>query len=113
MNRREVWLINLDPSIGAEIKKSRPCVIVNNNVIGKLPLKVIVPITEWSEKYKNADWHIPLIQSNSNGLIKKSSADTFQVRSLSEKRFIKKLGQISNTNMEKIEEGLRLVLDLQ
>ena len=46
MRRGEVWLINLDPTIGAEIRKTRPVVIVNYDAIGILPLKVSVPITE-------------------------------------------------------------------
>ncbi len=37
--RGEIWLINLDPTIGAEIKKTRPAVVVNSDYIGKLPLK--------------------------------------------------------------------------
>jgi len=44
MLRGEVWLINLDPTIGAEIKKTRPAVIVNDDGVGILPLKIIVPI---------------------------------------------------------------------
>ena len=40
---------NLDPTVGAEIKKTRPVVIVNDDAIGILPLKVIVPVTEWQE----------------------------------------------------------------
>ncbi len=43
MNQGEIWLINLDPSVGAEIKKTRPAVIVNDNTLGRLPLKIIVP----------------------------------------------------------------------
>ncbi len=39
MRRGEVWLINLDPIIGAEIKKTRPAVIVNDDAVGILPLK--------------------------------------------------------------------------
>jgi mRNA interferase MazF len=46
MKQGEIWLVNLDPTIGAEIKKVRPAVIVNDNAFGKLPLKVIVPITK-------------------------------------------------------------------
>jgi mRNA interferase MazF len=48
MRRGEVWLINLDPAIGAEIRKTRPSVIVNDDAIGILPLKVIVPLTDLS-----------------------------------------------------------------
>ena len=39
MRRGEVWLINLDPTIGAEIRKTRPAVIVNDDAVGILPLK--------------------------------------------------------------------------
>jgi len=56
VQRGEIWLINLDPTIGAEIRKSRPAVIVNDDAIGILPLKVIVPITEWKEQYAAAPW---------------------------------------------------------
>ncbi len=46
MKQNEIWLINLDPTQGAEIKKIRPAIIVNDDRLGKLPLKVIVPITD-------------------------------------------------------------------
>ena len=50
MKQGEIWLINLDPTIGAEIKKTRPAIIVNDDVLGKLPLKIIVPVTDWKDK---------------------------------------------------------------
>lgn len=46
MKQGELWLINLDPTLGAEIKKTRPAVIVNDDTLGRLPLKIIVPITD-------------------------------------------------------------------
>ena len=49
MKRGEIWLINLDPTLGAEIKKTRPAVIVSADQLGKLPLSIIVPITDWKE----------------------------------------------------------------
>ena len=51
IKRGELWLINLDPTIGQEIKKTRPAVVVSSNSIGKLPLKIIVPITDWKLSY--------------------------------------------------------------
>lgn len=50
MKQNEIWLINLDPTIGAEIKKIRPAIIVNDNALGKLPLKIIIPLTHWKDK---------------------------------------------------------------
>ena len=46
MKQGEIWLINLDPTVGAEIKKTRLAIIVNDNALGKLPLKIIVPVTD-------------------------------------------------------------------
>ncbi len=42
MFRGEVWLVNLEPTINSEIRKTRPCEIVNDDAIGVLPLKIIV-----------------------------------------------------------------------
>mgnify|MGYP000990055684 CR=1 FL=1 len=69
MKQNEVWLINLDPSVGAEIKKTRPAVIVNDDSLGKLPLKVIVPITDWKDSYQIAPWMIKIGLSNKSGLL--------------------------------------------
>lgn len=51
MKQGEIWLVSLDPTLGAEIKKTRPAVIVNDNTLGKLPLKIIVPLTDWKDRY--------------------------------------------------------------
>jgi mRNA interferase MazF len=77
MRRGEIWLINLDPSVGAEIRKTRPAVIVNDDAVGILPLKVIVPITEWKERYAVAPWLVRVEPDKDNGLDKVSAADAF------------------------------------
>ena len=51
MLRGGIWLVNLDPTIDSEIRKTRPCAIVNDDAIGVLPLKIIVPITDWKEAF--------------------------------------------------------------
>lgn len=112
MKRGEVWEVNLDPTIGAEIKKVRPCVVVSRDALARLPLKIIVPLTKWNEGFADAPWHV-LVEANAqNGLTKKSSADTFQVRSISEKRLVNRLGEVSVQVMEEIEKGLALSLAL-
>lgn len=60
MNQSEIWLIYLDPAIGAEIQKTRPGIIINDDSLGKLPLKVIVPITDWKERYEVAPWMVKI-----------------------------------------------------
>ncbi len=113
MFRGEVWRINLDPTIGAEIKKSRPVVIVGNDRIGKLPLRVIVPLTDWKERYAAAEWLVKIEPNKINNLDKTSAADAFQVRSVSIQRFDKKLGKLSDEKMSEIENALAVVLKIQ
>lgn len=60
MERRDVWLINLDPTIGSEIRKTRPAIIVSDDQVGILPLRVIVPITDWKVHYQVAAWMVQI-----------------------------------------------------
>jgi mRNA interferase MazF len=54
MKQGEVWLIDLEPTKGAEIRKTRPAILINSNSLGVLPLKVIIPVTDWKELYSVA-----------------------------------------------------------
>lgn len=110
MRRGEIWLINLDPTVGAEIRKTRPVVIVNDDDIGILPLKVIVPITDWNEHFDRFIWMTKVRPSAENGLTKPSGADAFQVRSVSQERFVRRLGKVETKQMEEITDALALVL---
>ena len=113
MRRGEVWLINLDPTVGSEITKTRPSVIVNDDSVGVLPLKVIVPITDWKDRYAVAPWMVRLEPDRTNNLEKLSAADTFQVRSVSQERFVRRLGRLSAAVMQEIAQALALVLRIE
>lgn len=113
MRRGEVWLINLDPTVGAEIKKTRLAVIVNDDAVGILPLKVIVPITEWQNRYALAPWMVRLEPDAENGLDKPSAADAFQVRSVAQERFVRRLGKLSDAAMQEITRALAVVLSIE
>jgi mRNA interferase MazF len=113
MRRGEIWLLNLDPTVGAEIQKTRPAVIVSDDAIGLLPLKVIVPVTDWKDRYAVAPWMVRLDPDSENGLSKPSAADSFQVRSLAQQRFIRRLGRISDHQLHQIESALAVVLKIR
>jgi mRNA interferase MazF len=112
MNQHEIWLVNLDPTIGAEIKKKRPCVIVNNNAMGILPLKIILPITSWQENKSMPSWFILLKNDLINNLKNDSIIDCFQPRAVSIKRLIKKIGVISEQKLQEIHHALYLVFGI-
>jgi mRNA interferase MazF len=112
MLRGEVWLVNLNPTVGIEISKTRPCVIVNDDAIGILPLKVTVPIADWKDRYAARPWMVCLEVAPENGLTKLSAVDTFQIRSVSETRLIRKLGQLPDSDIQLVSQALATVLSL-
>ena len=110
MNQGELWLVNLEPSIGAEMKKTRPAVIINDNAIGKLPLKIIVPITQWKDHYTVAPWMVKIEPSSQNKLAKPSSIDCFQIRSVSQERLVSKIGDITHDEINEVKKGIAKVI---
>ncbi|MBC7474830.1 MAG: type II toxin-antitoxin system PemK/MazF family toxin [Candidatus Sericytochromatia bacterium] len=112
MNQKEIWLVNLDPTLGSEMKKTRPSVILNDDSIGVLPLKIIAPITDFKITYKEVPWMVIIHPDKLNNLKKDSVIDLFQIRSVSEERLIKKLGSISEKNLEEAKYALKVVFDI-
>ena len=112
MRWSEVWVLNLDPTIGAEIRKTRPAVIVNDDAVGSLPLRVVVPLTDWKERYAQAPWMVQVPARAANGLDKTSAADAFQVRSVARERFVRRLGTLSAPEMKAVGRALAIVLRL-
>jgi len=112
MNQGEIWFVDLDPALGAEMKKTRPALIINDNELGKLPLKVIVPITGWKEHYNIAPWMIKIEPRKENGLSKTSSIDCFQIRSVSQQRLVEKIGEITSDEISKVHEGILKILGI-
>ncbi|GBU20801.1 mRNA interferase PemK [Fibrobacteres bacterium R8-0-B4] len=112
MNQGEIWLVNLNPALGAEMNKTRPALIISDNKLGKLPLKVVVPITGWKPHYSVAAWMIKIEPHKRNGLSKISSIDCFQIRSVSMQRLVEKIGEITNDEICKVHEGILKVLGI-
>jgi mRNA interferase MazF len=111
MRQGEIWEINLSPTVGAEIKKKRPAVIINDDAIGILPLKVIVPITAWKDRYHGAIWMVKIEPDSENRLKKSSAIDTFQIRSISTKRLLRKVGSVSSKELDKVKMAIKAVID--
>jgi mRNA interferase MazF len=91
--RGQVWNVRFDPAVGAEIQKIRPAVVIGMDSIGRLPLKIVVPITDWKPAFANFAWFVHLPATADNGLSKDS--DAFQVKTVSETRFLDLLGELT------------------
>ena len=107
-DRGEVWLIRFDPIEGAEIDKTRPAVVVSPSSIGRLPLRIVVPITRWQEKFATIPWFVHLKKTRKNGLDYESAADCFQVKSVAITRFVSRLGVVGAEEVEEISAAITL-----
>ena len=106
--RGEVWTVNFDPSVGAEQTKLRPAVVVNVPEVGRLPLRIVVPLTDWKPRYVKHVWFVYVPRTVENGLLKNSGADTFQVKSLSLRRFGERIGTMTAEQMDDIAAAIAL-----
>lgn len=104
--RGEIWAVRFDPSVGAEIQKIRPAVVMNIPEAGRLPLVIVVPITHWKEDYEDLPWFVPLPLTAENGLSKESGADAFQVKSVSVLRCVRHMGRVTDRQLEEIADAI-------
>lgn len=110
VKRGEIWLVNLDPTVGHEIKKPRPGVIIQNDIGNKYsPITIIAPITS-----QNIDRVSPIevLLNNVKGLKKESKVLLNQIRAIDKIRLIKKLDKLHQDNLIKIDEAIKISLDL-
>ncbi|MBX9259189.1 type II toxin-antitoxin system PemK/MazF family toxin [Desmonostoc muscorum CCALA 125] len=112
MRRSQIWLYGADPTVGDEIGKTRPCVIVSNDEIGILRLKIVVPITGWNDAFAQVPWMVRVEPTPENALSKLSVADAFQVRSVSQQRLISQVGTLDDETMQGISQALAVVLNI-
>ena len=106
MKRSEVWWINFDPSVGGEIRKKRPAVIVSNNAANQFLNRVqVVPLTSSVGKLYPSETYVTL-----QGKKAKAMAD--QLATVSKKRLINQAGAVSKTEMEGIERAIIIQLAL-
>ena len=113
IKRGDVWLVNFDPTKGAEMTKTRPAVVVSSDAIGILPIKIVAPVTDWKDRYSRNLWHIRIDPDKSNGLSKASTIDALQVRGVATERFIRKLGHLSASAMDEIVAAIAAVIEYE
>ncbi|ELR99603.1 type II toxin-antitoxin system PemK/MazF family toxin [Gloeocapsa sp. PCC 73106] len=99
--------------MGTEIKKIRPGVIISSDAAGRLPIKLIAPITDWKDYFGNNFWHVRIEPGAKNGLTKVSAIDTLQLRGMDTQRFIRKLGEISESQMTEITLAIVTLIEYQ
>ncbi len=111
VQRGDVFIVALDPIIGSEIAKSRPCVIVQRDIANSTSTVTIVcPLTD--ARRRAAGILNIFVPASEGGLSKNSVVMCNQVRAVDRKRLREHLGHLSPNSMEAIDRGLRAILDL-
>ena len=112
VKRGDIYYANLDPFVGRETGKTRPVLVIQND-IGNMysPTIIVAIITEYSEK--KASYPICVATKKDNGLKKASVVNLSQIRTIDKKRLITpKLATLSNSSMRKIDDALKNSLAL-
>ena len=112
MKAGDIYWVNLDPTIGHEIQRRRPVIVLNPGHQKHLKLCIVIPITSWNAKWDNNPFFIVLEPNDINKLKKKSVADCFQIRAVSHKRLREKIGSISKGEIAAIKQSISLILDI-
>ena len=108
--RGEIWIMSFDPTVGAEIKKTRPSLIVQNDIGNeRSPLTIVLPLTS---NLKRQNLINLVIHSPEGGLEIDSVVLTNQVRAIDKQRLVKRLGKLRPETMERVDEALKISLGL-
>jgi len=106
MMRGEVWWVNLESSVGGEIRKKRPAIIVSNDSANKYLNRVqVLPVTSNIEKLYPSEAYITINK-------KRGKAMADQLTTVSKKRLINKIGNISSSEMKKVNRAIKTHLNL-
>ena len=106
--RGEIWLVNLDPAKGAELKKTRPVLVISNDANNQYAeLVTLLPITDKGEKVYPFE---VLISTEGTGLSKPSKIKCQQIRTVDKARFLKWMGHASEDVLSAAEQANKIHL---
>jgi mRNA interferase MazF len=111
--RGEVWRVDLNPTRGAEMQKTRPVIVLSSDATGRLPIKLVAPITSWDEGFSNFIWHVRIEPDRQNGLTRPSSVDVLQTRGVDVARFIDRMGRADSAVLDEILAALVAVVEYE
>ena len=104
--RGDVWWVRLDPTVGSEIKKTRPCLVLTTNIVNQRRRTVVViPLS--TSRQASPPLLVP-IDCAGRAVI----AVVDQIRAVAKGRLQQRLGTISSENLKAVEEGLRQILEI-
>jgi mRNA interferase MazF len=112
LKRWEIYLVTFDPTIGHEIKKTRPALVIQNDIGNRYsPLTIVAAVTS---KISPVAYPVEVViePTSTNGLGVRSAIRLDQIRTVDRRRLIKRLGQIDRSIMTKVDEAIKISLGL-
>lgn len=108
IRRGEVWLAALDPTVGGEIQKTRPVIVVSNDINNAHNSVVsVIPLTSNVTRVLSFEVHIP---AGVGGLTKESKAKADQIRTIDKSRLVKRYGALPTSYVQQLNGALKLHL---
>ena len=90
--RGELWWVGLDPTVGVEVRKTRPAVVLTARRFQALPIRIVIPLVTWQERFNSHANKVFVPATPGNGLSNDSAADVTEVRSAAMERFGTRIG---------------------
>lgn len=110
-NRGDIYLVNFDPTVGAEIKKTRPALVIQNDIANEYsPITIVAAITS---KFDEPPYPTEVImESEESGLPLRSAVVLNQIRSIDRHRLVKPLGRARARTMDRVDRAIQISLGL-
>lgn len=109
--RGEIYLVNFDPTIGAEIRKTRPALVIQNDIANEYsPITIVAAITS---KFDEPPYPTEVIlEPEESGLPLRSAVVLNQIRSIDRQRLVKRLGRAATGTMKRVDQAIQISLGL-
>lgn len=112
LRRGEVYLCSFDPTVGHEIKKTRPALVIQNDVGNRYsPLTIVAAVTS-SVSPVPYPVEVVMEPTTANGLVVRSSIRLDQIRTVDRQRLVQRLGVVDSATMAKVDEAIKISLGL-
>ena len=111
LKRGEIWFVSFDPSLGAEIQKTRPALILQNDTANRhSPITIVAAITsQFDEELYPTE---VLIRAGEGGLQSNSVVLLNQIRSIDKQRLVRRLGTVARATMARVDRAIQTSLGL-
>lgn len=109
--RGDIYLVNFDPTVGAEIRKTRPALVIQNDMGNKYsPITIVAAITS---RFEEPPYPTDVIvEPEESGLSLRSAVVLNQIRSIDRQRLVKRLGHAGSKTMDRVDQAIQISLGL-